>query len=145
MIDSWVTSPTAPQVVPAGTYYISATLRVGRLPDPDGNTTACLAQTYVRMLIGAGEDSVFILAKDASMTMVTSDGCWPDGGGNATSGPNKWRSENSRFHVSGVTLAGGAIGLHMSAATGHLQIVDSLISHVRFRELSKYLLRPIYM
>ena len=138
MIDSWVTSPTAPQIVPAGTYYISATLRVGRLPDPDGNTTACLAQTGVRMLIGAGEDSVFILAKDPSMTMVTSDGCWPNGGGNATAGPDQWRSESSRFHVVGLTLAGGAVGLHLSAATGHLQISDSLISHLRFRELSKY-------
>lgn len=138
IIDSWVTSPTAPQIVVAGTYYISATLRVGRLPDPEGNTTACLAQKAVRLLIGAGEDSVFILAKDPDMVMVTSDGCWPNGGGNApgTNG-HGWRSENSRFHISGLTLAGGAVGLHMSAATGHLQIVDSLISHVRFRELSK--------
>lgn len=138
MIDSWVTSPSAPRVVPPGTYYISATLRVGRLRDPNGNTTACLAQRYVRMLIGAGEDSVIIMAKDPSLIMVTSDGCWPGGGGNATTGPDKWRTENSRFHVSGVTLAGGAVGLHLSAATGHLQIVDSLISHVRFRELSRY-------
>jgi hypothetical protein len=138
MIDSWVTSPDSPQIVPEGTYYISETLRVGRLPDPNGNTTACLAQTGVRMLLGAGQDSVFILAKDPSMIMVTSDGCYADGGSNATAGPDKWRSENSRFHVSGVTLAGGAVGFHLSAATGHLQIVDSMISHVRFRELSKY-------
>ena len=134
MIDSWVTSPDVPQVVPAGVYYIAGTLRVGRLPDAGGNTTACLAQKGVRMLVGAGEESVIIMATDPSMTMVTSDGCWPNGGGNATG----WRSENSRFHVSGVTLAGGAVGLHMSGATGHLQITDSMLSHVRFRELSKY-------
>lgn len=127
MIDSWVTSPDSPQIVPAGTYYISKTLRVGRLPDPDGNTTACLARERVRMLIGTGEDSVFILAKDPAMIMVTSDGC----GGTGS-------VQSSRFHVSGLTLAGGAVGLHMSAATGALQITESMISHVRFRELSKY-------
>ena len=137
MIDSWVVTPHTPQVVPAGTYYISKPLRVGRLPDPAGNTTACLARAQVRMLVGAGRDNTFILARDPTMTMVTIDGCYPNGG---HTGDDKWRPEveNSRFHVSGVTLAGGAVGFHFSAATGHHQITDSMISHVRFRELSKY-------
>eukprot|EP01048_Picozoa_sp_COSAG05_P009647 COSAG05_NODE_803_length_7215_cov_20.387858_4_plen_839_part_00 len=135
MIDSWVISPNEPQVVPAGVYYISKTLRVGRLPDIRGNTSACLAVKQVRMLVGSGRDATVILARDPSMTMVTIDGCYPKGN---TTGANKWRSESSRFHVSGVTLAGGAVGFHFSAATGHHQIVDSMISHVRFRDFSKY-------
>ena len=135
MIDSWVVSPNAPQFVPAGTYYISKPLRVGRLPDPAGNTTACLAAVPVRMLMGSGRDETFILARDPTMTMVTIDGCYPDGN---NTGAGNWRTENSRFHVSGVTLAGGAVGFHFAAATGHHQIVDSMISHVRFREISQY-------
>ena len=107
MIDAMVAS-AEPKIVEAGVYYISKPLRVGALPDPAGNSTRCLAQTNKRMLVGAGRDEVVIYALTPSMVMVTSDGCWP--AGQLPSASSKSFTENSRFDVSGVTLAGGAVG-----------------------------------
>ena len=135
MIDAFVTSDS-PMVIPPGTYYIAKPLRVGRIPNPAGNITACLAIKRHRMLIGAGMDEVTIMATDPSMVMITIDGCYP-AGTNLNLNLTSFKSESSRFHVSGVTLVGGAVGFHFTANTGHLQITESMVSHVRFRQIGR--------
>ena len=132
MIDAMVTS-AEPKIVEAGVYYISKPLRVGALPDPAGNSTRCLAQTNKRMLVGAGRDEVVIYALTPSMVMVTSDGCWP--AGQLPSASSKSFTENSRFDVSGVTLAGGAVGFRKPPAPNFAPSLDP------FLEASKLLRR----
>jgi hypothetical protein len=64
---------------------------------------------------------------------VRNDGCYNNGqeGGNN-------HTHSARFHVSGVTLVGGAVGFHFSSWTGHHQLTGSFVSHVNFRNISKY-------
>ena len=71
--------------LPAGTYFISSPLRL----------SAAGGRTY---LIGAGAHRTFIFANNPTMAMVIGSGA-----GGAT-----------RLNIAGLTLAGGAVGIHLS-------------------------------
>jgi hypothetical protein len=94
----------------AGSYFISSPLRL----------SAAGGRTY---LIGAGAHKTFIFANDPTMSMVIGSGA---GGG-------------TTLNIAGLTLAGGAVGIHLSEATfgTHAQITESFMSHVLLANFSK--------
>jgi hypothetical protein len=93
----------------AGTYFISSPLRL----------SAAGGRTY---LVGAGAHKTIILANDPSMSMVIGSGA-----GGSTS-----------INIGGLTLAGGAIGIHFTEATfgTHVQVTGSFLSHLYFANFS---------
>lgn len=108
--------------------------KIQALIDSTPNVTAVLSAgiyhilTPLRLpktgfLVGAGPDKTIILALDPMMSMVT-------GAGQGGSYP---------FHMAGVTLAGGAYGIHFEEATmgPHAQVTESFLSHVQFSNFSK--------
>ena len=73
-------------------------------------------------LVGAGPDKTFIFALDPAMSMVVGNG----------------RGGSYTLNLAGVTLSGGAYGIHMSAATfgSHAQVTGSWVSHVVLANMS---------
>ena len=76
-----------------------------------------------KFLVGDGPDRTMIFALDPAMAMVQGDGT----------------GRSYRLHLAGVTLSGGAYGVHMQEATfgPFAQVTKSWISHVLFANFSK--------
>jgi hypothetical protein len=98
-------------LLPAGTYYISAPLKI----------------SSKQGLIGAGAGKTVIIAKSPSIDMIVSterkNGPWFDA---------------IRLVLADLTLQGGRNGVRLSAATAgaYSQLTDSIISHVTMRNMA---------
>ena len=76
-----------------------------------------------KFLVGHGPDQTIIFALDPTMAMIQGDGS----------------GASYRLHLAGVTLSGGAYGVHIQEATfgQSAQVTKSWISHVLFANFSK--------
>ena len=111
LIDSTINSTGAPTLGP-GIYHIAKPLEV-----------AAKGTHHTSFLVGAGPGKTFIFALDPLMSMVVGAGA----GG------------STQFNLAGVTLAGGAIGIHFTNATfgSHTQVTQGQFSHVQLVNFSK--------
>jgi hypothetical protein len=110
LIDATVNSTGGGMLGP-GVYHIGKPLKLG--------AKGAVHQSF---LVGAGPAKTFIFSLNPAMSMVVGAG---DGG-------------SVHFNLAGVTLAGGAIGIHFTNATfgAHAQITQGQFSHVQLVNFS---------